>query len=148
MIVSAPSEPLMSSTSMNWRATVFSSVTSRVTREYIPNLQDRKPGRQTCVLWLAGFLPVPRLTADSAGRRSCQGWPEATAERLGLDWSEALRTLPRQRGTACVSGLVQYRCDETCHRGWTPTCGLRPGEVSGAGGLVQLAMVMSDRLRK
>src|SRR3954462_11011938 len=44
------------------------------------------------------FLPGPRVTADSAGRRSCQGWPEATAERLGLDREEACGHFPGSEG--------------------------------------------------
>src|SRR3954468_24387477 len=97
-MVSAPSDPSMSSTSMNFRATVSSFVTRQVTREYIVELEKCKPVGIPVVYLLAGFLPVPRVTADSAGRRSCQGWPEATAERLGLDGEKPCGHLPAARG--------------------------------------------------
>src|SRR3954469_16616017 len=88
----------MSSTSMNFRATVSSFVTRQVTREYIVELEKCKPVGIPVVYLLAGFLPVPRVTADSAGRRSCQGWPEATAERLGLDGEKPCGHFPGSEG--------------------------------------------------
>src|SRR3954454_17526878 len=101
-MVSAPSDPSMSSTSMNFRATVSSFVTRQVTREYIVELEKCKPVGIPVVYLLAGFLPVPRVTADSAGRRSCQGWPEATAERLWPVGAQASRRFPRRAGHAAT----------------------------------------------
>src|SRR5687767_2700848 len=51
--------------------------------EYKPKIPKRNTlavgfGYAVCYWW--PVFPVPRLTADTAGRRSCQGWPEATAE--------------------------------------------------------------------
>src|SRR3954462_5626219 len=63
------------------------------------------------------FLLVPRVTADSAGRRSCQGWPEATAERLGLDGEKPCGHFPGSEGQPVCPGW-QYRCDETCPAVW------------------------------
>src|SRR3954453_19174489 len=114
----------MSSTSMNFRATVSSSVTRQVTREYIVNPEKCKSAGIPVVYRLSGFLPVPRVTASSAGRRSCQGWPEATAERLGLDGEKPCGHFPGSEGQLARPGW-QYRGDEIRPWGWG--AGLCPG---------------------
>jgi DNA-binding NarL/FixJ family response regulator len=56
---------------------------------------------------------LPRVTAESAGRRSCQGWPEATAERLSLDGEKPCGHFPgSEEEPVCPVG--HYRCDGTC----------------------------------
>src|SRR3954454_18911336 len=110
----------MSSTSMNFRATVSSFVTRQVIREYIVELGKCKPVGIPVVYWLAGFLPVPRVTADSAGRRSCQGWPEATAERLWLYGEKPCGHLPAARDSSYVRGRC-YRCGGAAVGTW---CGV------------------------
>src|SRR3954469_6190903 len=120
----------MSSTSMNFRATVSSSVTRQVTRDYIVNPEKCKSAGIPVVYRLAGFLPVPRVTAESAGRRSCQGWPEATAQRLGLDGEKPCGHLPAARdslyvpfGLTGVTELVRWGPGVSCRveTRWSPS---------------------------
>src|SRR3954452_7731993 len=91
----------------------FPLVIRRIAGEYIDQDQRRKSAGIRVVCRLAGFLPVPRVTADSAGRGSCQGWPEATAQRLGLDCEEPCGHFLGSEGQL-VRLCWPYLCDEAC----------------------------------
>src|SRR3954468_11767077 len=99
---------------------------------------------KSVVYELSGFLSGFCVNADSAGRGTCQGWPEATAERLGLDGEKPCGHFPGSEGQL-GRPVWHYRCDQTCPGVGAGGLAETRWSRQSAGGLVQLARGLCGR---